>query len=465
MTTTITFFPISDDLESISNEIDKDLYLLLKASNVTNSKFERSNVFHQLCFPYVTDTSKIITILQDGSYEIIDKINLLVELNITFEIKEVIDEKTDVNDKKYMQFTTQITNDFCKYSHTSRIPLDSTFYTHKHIFQLNEGESIFSLFIQYNEFDIIQIDTSKSFLKFTEIKSSINEVRDTSYWKIYSQNQSNPSFELLKEYPRIVRSILLFAGYRFVKQFNHKLIGIVAVPKKYLTIEDIQNNVNENIQYIMSYGLRLTNIRYPSKLKPLLSRAMNSPTNRCILIPIALYNVTTDTIFHANLIIINKYLKTIEYFEPYGSNMTDLFNYIVDYNKIKEKLIEMYPLLVDYTFLSPDESCSKFSFQTFSENLEELTNNDFKGYCGYWSIFWAEMRIQYYKIPSKQLQNEIVGDLTDQLFDDDKNPFLQLIRNYTYHILTKGFEDILKNDSFYEDMLSQDDLEFLTSNT
>jgi hypothetical protein len=134
---------------------------------------------------------------------------------------------------------------------------------------------------------------------------------------------------------------------------------------------------------------------------------------------------------HRVMIIINKYLKTIEFYDSNGSEPhLQLFgNY--DYTKVSAFLLEQFPeYFVDekYELLSYADTCPKYAFQYF-EGLESR-NEQFElgGFCQFWSIFNAHMRIKYPKIPAKKLQEDILKKMREKRPGGYLSKF---IKNYT----------------------------------
>ena len=241
----------------------------------------------------------------------------------------------------------------------------------------------------------------------------------------YKSDTSSDAFDLkLKDVSKL-RQIMIIAAYRLLKRKNPS-VGVVVIPPKGLQEMDIE--VPQTIQYLLRYSLLLNIVSAPSLYPKVLKKVMQNSSYQCILLPVALYE-PLSFFFHANLIIINKYLKTVEYFEPHGYNKLTILGWDIQYSKVDSFLLKYLPELKEYSFIHPKESCPLVGFQEYDESIpspiKELT-----GYCSFWSIFWAEMRIQYYKIPSKELQEKII-----EILKFKKYNFRTFIRSYSNEII------------------------------
>jgi|688.fasta_scaffold99787_4 hypothetical protein len=175
-------------------------------------------------------------------------------------------------------------------------------------------------------------------------------------------------------------------------------------------------------------------IGYPGRLlvHPELEHQLASCLNnkkKIILIPVSLYGYTfPDRDLHADenisgldasvlrkighrvMVILNKYLKTVEFYDSNGSEAHRILYGDYDFLKIKAYLLARFPELGSYTFLKYEETCPRFAFQYYQAQIA----SDFDGFCHIWSIFNAHMRILYPTRPAQELQSEILEEMRER---------------------------------------------------
>jgi hypothetical protein len=179
-------------------------------------------------------------------------------------------------------------------------------------------------------------------------------------------------------------------------------------------------------------------------IHPELEQQLTSCLNnkkKIILIPVSLYGYTLlnrdlhadedvsglptsqlERIGHRVMVIINKYLKTVEYYDSNGSEAHRILYGDYDSLKIKEYLLNHFPELNQYTFLKYEETCPRFAFQYYQAQIP----SDFNGFCHIWSIFNAHMRILYPTRPAQDLQN----DLLEEMRQREPTYLLDFIQRY-----------------------------------
>ena len=138
---------------------------------------------------------------------------------------------------------------------------------------------------------------------------------------------------------------------------------------------------------------------------------------------------------HYNLLIIDTKLKFIERFEPYGSILYEKHNkeqQTISAVFDKElKLALSNSIFKDYKYINPKQSCPRVGFQEEEEmdlkfGVKTPANSlDPGGFCGVWSLWYANLRIKYPNIPPRRLQSKAFNILK-------KNPhsLRRFIRNY-----------------------------------
>ena len=141
------------------------------------------------------------------------------------------------------------------------------------------------------------------------------------------------------------------------------------------------------------------------------------------------FNVTLVNlnIYHANIIIIDNNLQTIERFDPYG---------VMDYNDIERLDILLEIKLnkviskekkIKYKYLRPQDYLRINSFQSLSQhqNIENQNTGDVSGFCLAWCFWYLEIRLNNPGVKQKLL----VGKLEKKLIND-KNKIVEYIRSY-----------------------------------
>ena len=143
-------------------------------------------------------------------------------------------------------------------------------------------------------------------------------------------------------------------------------------------------------------------------------------TKRFICIVISLRNKVTKS-GHANALIIDRSLRTVELFEPHGDknrgrykqrDLEDVYYSLEEYFNDQE-----------YEFLYPEEVCPSYGPQSLEAGSLKMKNED--GYCEAWSLWYIEMRLKYPDIPRDALLPSILD-----IFANDGKIALGVIRNY-----------------------------------
>jgi hypothetical protein len=179
-----------------------------------------------------------------------------------------------------------------------------------------------------------------------------------------------------------------------------------------------------NIEIIWSYQ----KIFYPSYFDDIVKKQMKD--KKYIIIPIG---IDLNNGSHANILFWDIDNKTIERFEPNGSNTPLGFNYnsnLLD-SLLKNKFEYYDP---DIKYYPPGKFLPSIGFQIL-ENLETdkcKRIGDPNGFCGVWSIWWVYQRLLNIKKNDMKL-NEIAPELIKYIkFDGLK--FKNIIRNFSNKI-------------------------------
>ena len=160
---------------------------------------------------------------------------------------------------------------------------------------------------------------------------------------------------------------------------------------------------------------------------------------------------------HQNCLIIDNKKKTIERFEPHGSessyNMEQydkgLISALMD--KLDLSSMAMYSSHPNghpdskYTYISPIDFCPSDGLQVMEDSDPLNTKLDFEGYCYMWSVFYMEMRMTKPDIP-----RDVLIKKTIQVINDKKGfNFKDYIYDYIYFhsFIINTVENLLKSYS------------------
>lgn len=149
---------------------------------------------------------------------------------------------------------------------------------------------------------------------------------------------------------------------------------------------------------------------------------------------------------HANYIIIDTKNKTIERFEPNGSNIppeligreTNAKNLL---NVIDNKIGMIFESL-ELKYLSPKDYLPKIGFQLMEIYQNEKNIGDPDGFCALWCIWYAEQRINNENLKPKELVDKLIKE-----FKKNKISPRKMIRNYSSRIVTIRDKILKKADT------------------
>jgi hypothetical protein len=228
---------------------------------------------------------------------------------------------------------------------------------------------------------------------------------------------------------------VLFGLLLLYNDFKDKLLTpIIDFP---LTVNNELETYYKKIGLDYKYNLDFSNIEilwsyqkifYPSYFDNEVTKKIKE--NKYIVIPIG---IETSIGSHANILFWDIVKKTVERFEPNGSNFPLGLNYnpeLLD-NLIESKLkqfddnIIYYP---PYNFLPP------IGFQTL-ENLETdkcKKIGDPNGFCAVWCIWWVYQRMLNIDNSSLELKN--IAEEMIRIIKYDNMSFKTIIRNFSKKI-------------------------------
>ena len=140
--------------------------------------------------------------------------------------------------------------------------------------------------------------------------------------------------------------------------------------------------------------------------------------------------IETSDAEHCNYLIYDRVPNEIERFEPNGSDKP----YGISFNpSIIDDILEKKFREIDSTikYVKPSDYLPKIGFQFFDayeSNNKQI--GDPSGFCGLWSIWYADMRMTYYDIDRKMLVELIINYIKSNNIS-----FKNLIRNYSHDIV------------------------------
>jgi len=166
-------------------------------------------------------------------------------------------------------------------------------------------------------------------------------------------------------------------------------------------------------------------IFFPSYFDFLLNKLLKDDSINFIIIPLGIEN---DIGAHANILIINKQLYTIERFEPYGIYPPKELNYNdLTLDDILQNKFQSF----DLKYIKPIDYLPKIGFQVL-ENLESPSCRqvgDPNGFCAVWCIWWA-----YHKILNSDISSQILAEKLINKIKLSNQSFKSIIRNFSKNI-------------------------------
>lgn len=169
---------------------------------------------------------------------------------------------------------------------------------------------------------------------------------------------------------------------------------------------------------------------------------------RIIIIPLTIIDICKNDInieqdqiiinesnqYHSGLVVIDNKKKQIERFEPRGSSEKELIHCIDD--RVKLFLETVNPKFKQYKYYSYKDFFSGDGPQTIEKNssLRDL-NNVTGGFCGWWSIYYLQKRIESLDtLDRKDIMNNICCLSSDDAFNLIFNFRKQLLEKLTFSI-------------------------------
>ena len=228
------------------------------------------------------------------------------------------------------------------------------------------------------------------------------------------------------------------------------LIGQLYLLKKYNNVQSIipkkfyknnklcdfykKNNINimEKCEFLNFQILFINNNLFvPDFFESIIEQKIKSKT-RFIIISIGIESGQDG---HANYIIIDTKTKTIERFEPNGSNIPqELINKDTNTKSLLNFIDNKISILFEsfeMEYLSPMDYLPKIGFQLMDIYQNEKNIGDPEGFCALWCIWYTEQRIINESLNPKELVKKLIKE-----FKKNKISPRKMIRNYSSRIVS-----------------------------
>ena len=211
----------------------------------------------------------------------------------------------------------------------------------------------------------------------------------------------------------------------------------------YTPISDIETYSNRDMMWnvTISFKCNINNtykLTFPcsqfiffKKVKKYIKNFENNKKKKFILIPLFLGSADCNSLQgHFNFLILNIEKMTIERFEPYGSNLYQTNHKLFD----KNIRLAFKKNKINLKLITPKNFMPKETFQTLDEyerdyGIASLRPNDPVGFCAAWGVWFANMRLKYPNISSKELITK-----SENIIKNKKN-FRNFIRNYSQFLI------------------------------
>ena len=394
-------------LYNIDTILKYNIDILITKTNLNIQDFEGNNVWHILIKKKIWDNFKKLLINKKNNIFIKNKQN---EMPIDL-----------VNKSDYYDFINLI------------------IYSYYNYIIINKNKEFLNKWENNCFKDII---ICKKNIKNNIIKNNISvPYKKTSYCEIKIDIENKAYFTTFTgvSIDIIFGLLFLHQNNNLISTLNNNIMNNDELYKYYLQM-GIQKNKNDffNFEIVWLYQT----IFYPVNFNNVINKFNNSNIN-FLIIPLG---IELDIGAHANIIIINKIKKTIERFEPNGSDHPPNFNYnpkLLDY--VLSNYFKTYVFLKEYKYIKPLDYIPKIGFQAY-ENIEYYKSKkigDPGGFCVAWCLWYANYNIKYYEIDSKKLIIKLI-----KLIKYNNMSFKSIIRNFSKTItdFRDSFLNIVKID-------------------
>lgn len=186
----------------------------------------------------------------------------------------------------------------------------------------------------------------------------------------------------------------------------------------------------KNLDWEIIWYAKGNQIEFPKQFRQKLQQCIKQK-KRFTLVPIVLLKSKKSSTGHANLLLIDHAKNNVERFEPYGSA-------IFERNTFREKTLDStlkkYFKERGYQYFQPIDFLPHSGPQFHEEMLETINvsirRGDPFGFCMAWSLWWADLRMNFPNIQRKELAKYALKRLSSEPITIRK-----FIRNYTANIL------------------------------
>jgi len=263
-------------------------------------------------------------------------------------------------------------------------------------------------------------------------------------FKKYKKVKNEYSYPITTIYTKLIKDYKNTSLTTFKGSTLDVLCGLLYLNKKYSSttfsslklindnIIDCKNNICEVIGIEILW--KNNNLKFPNSnlnnLRSLLTLNKQQNNYRFFIIPIGIeINIDDGLSGHANYIIIDYQLLTIERFEPHGSESPYGLNYnssLLD-NTLENKFNSFN---LGFKYLAPYTYLPKIGFQMME--IKEKKNDyigDPNGFCALWCIWWIDIKLGNPNINSKTLQELLFKEIINNYIS-----FKKIIRDYSTFI-------------------------------
>lgn len=171
--------------------------------------------------------------------------------------------------------------------------------------------------------------------------------------------------------------------------------------------------------------------KIPNVLLSKINQCISNPSVRFYVIPLRLNLTYKDA--HSNVVIVDNYYKTIEFFEPHGSSFMG-FHVPKPYNienHVKILLSRLFPVKSQYyTYKNVQNNCPRGLGLQSQQNII----NPQSGHCLAWSLLFIHVRINNLFLSTDYIMNYFNKKFTPIDLDIYMRRYIGLLETSTYNI-------------------------------
>ena len=198
--------------------------------------------------------------------------------------------------------------------------------------------------------------------------------------------------------------------------------------------DDISCFAVERIIIEVKYGKRLTHSDL-DEIKKLVEGCHEDKRFVCAGLSFLYYENNVDYGAHANALIFDTEMKSVELFEPHGSGYGGSKIGRFASREVYDFFGRFFRDEMSYKFIRPNNICPRKGPQSLENKKNKIDVEG--GYCLAWSLWYMDMRLKYADIPRDVLMKSIL-----EIFANDDEIALGVIRNYA-EVLTESMEALL----------------------